>query len=84
MTDGSLLCAVPGFLEEPAGPGVDGLRENAEEVAVADMGEEVGVLLIRGTPRFRLDKGGPEEMDRSCEETVDAGDDLLFQREGVE
>ena len=81
MTDGSLICAVSSSLEEPAEPEVNGLRENAEGVAVADMGEEVGVLLIRGTPRLRLDKGG---ADRSCKETVDAGDDLLFQREGVE
>jgi hypothetical protein len=64
MTDGSLLCAVSSSLEEdPAEPGVNGLRENAEGVAVADLGEEVEVLLIRGRPRPHLGGGGPEEMD---------------------
>lgn len=64
MTDGSLLCVVSSSLEEdPAEPGVNGLRENVEWVAVADLGEEVEALLICGPPRPHLGGGGPEEID---------------------
>lgn len=87
MTYGSVFCAVSSSLDDPAELGVNTilpLRENVEGVTRADLGEEVGVLSIRERLRRPRLSGGPEEMDWSRDETVNAGDDLLFQRGGVE
>lgn len=62
-TDGS-IGGVSSSLEEPAELGVNAihpLRENVEDVTVADLGEEVGVPSIRGRAEKRLG-GGPEKM----------------------
>lgn len=88
MTDGRGSGASSSIEEDPAELGVRVnaanfvLRENNKGVAVADLGEEDGVLFIRGRPRPRLG-GGPAEMDLSWEEAPNAGDDLLLKRVGV-